>query len=206
VWKKAETNMRAFLKTFKIPFVEALGEAAFYGPKMDLMCKTAIGHEWQLATIQLDYIMPERFGLTYTAPDGSEAPVVMIHKAMAGSLERFLGILLEHFYGNLPVWMSPIQVHIVPVASRHRTAAARFAKKLSASAVRVYVDDANETVGNKIRKATMLRVPYLLVFGDKEKALTKLAVRIRGVNTVKSMSLSAFVKRVQNDISKRKRA
>jgi threonyl-tRNA synthetase len=203
VWKKAETIMERFLVKHEIPFEKALGEAAFYGPKMDLMAKTAIGHSWQLATIQLDYIMPERFGLTFIDKKGKEARPVMIHKAMAGSLERFIAILLEHYGGNLPVWLSPIQVHIIPVASRHRSAAERLRKEFSAAEIRVDVDHANETVGYKIRKASHNRIPYVIVLGDKEAKGTKLAIRVRGSTRVRVAGKKRFIESLRQEAAKR---
>ncbi len=203
VWKKAEQTMESFLKRHAIRYERAEGEAAFYGPKMDLMAKTAIGHNWQLATIQLDYIMPERFGLKYVDRHGKDAQPVMIHKAMAGSLERFMGILLEHYAGNFPTWLAPIQVAIVPVGSRHVKPAEKLAKELRAAGIRVSSDDANETVGYKIRKATQWKVPYLLVIGDKEAKATKLVVRVRGSDRLRTLTKKSFLDRVTTEITKR---
>ncbi|MFH1171667.1 MAG: threonine--tRNA ligase [bacterium] len=203
VWEKAETTMGSFLKRHAIPHTRAEGEAAFYGPKMDLMCTTAIGNEWQLATIQLDYIMPERFHLTYIDKGGKEARPVMIHKAMAGSLERFIAILLEHTGGNLPLWLSPVHVQILPVATRHRIGAIKLAKEFHLAGIRAYVDEANETVGYKIRTASRLRVPYVVVFGDKEAVSAKLAVRVRGTTSVRLVTKKRFFERVGVDIVKR---
>lgn len=204
VWEKAQSIMESFLKRHVIPYVRAEGEAAFYGPKMDLMCKTAIGHEWQLATIQLDYIMPERFHLTYIGKNGKETQPVMIHKAMAGSLERFIAILLEHYGGNLPLWLSPVQVQLLPVATRHAKHCEKLQKTFREAGIRSIIDDANETVGYKIRKATQLRIPFVIVLGDKESNATKLAVRVRGSDKVRTMATRRFIAECQETIVKRR--
>jgi len=204
VWEKAQATMESFLKRHTIPYERAEGEAAFYGPKMDLMCKTAIGHDWQLATIQLDYIMPERFKLSYIDKTGKEAQPVMIHKAMAGSLERFIAILLEHYGGNLPLWLSPVHLELIPVASRHEKPAKKLEKEFQAAGLRVHVDDANETVGYKIRKATRRRIPYVIVLGDKEARSAKLALRVRGSDRVKAIGKKRFLEMAQDQIRKRR--
>lgn len=204
VWKKAETTMERFLVKHAIPFEKAIGEAAFYGPKMDLMAKTAIGNSWQLATIQLDYIMPERFQLTYVDRKGNEARPVMIHKAMAGSFERFLAILLEHYGGNFPVWLSPVQAQLIPVASRHHKAVEKLAKTFRDVGIRAAADTVNETVGYKIRKASHLRIPHVVVVGDKESKGAKLAVRDRGRDRIRTVTTKRFIEELQTAIAKRR--
>ncbi len=203
IWEKAEAVLGDLLREFKIKYEEAPGEAAFYGPKIDFIAADVIGREWQLATIQLDFNLPERFNLTYNDKDGKEKRVAMIHRAILGSVERFLGVLIEHYAGAFPLWLAPIQVAIIPVASRHFRSAQRFSKILGASGIRAQVDKARETVGYKIRKSEKQKVPYMLVIGDKEMSLKILVVRKRGQAKVKKMSLKKFIVYLQKEIVKR---
>lgn len=203
VWEKSQALMRKLLSEKGIQAVEVEGDAAFYGPKMDIIAKTAIGHEFQISTIQLDFNMPERFELTYTDENGTEQRPVMIHKAMAGSLERFIGILIEHYAGNFPVWLAPVQVQIMSVGVDHVEAAHVMAKKLRAAGVRVAVDDANESVGKKIRSAEKMRVPYMLVLGDKELNSGELVVRIRGQEETVQTSVAEFTAKLQDSLRSR---
>lgn len=189
IWGKAETVLDNLLREFKIKYEEARGEAAFYGPKIDFIASDAIGREWQLATIQLDFNLPERFNLAYVDKDGKEKRPVMIHRAILGSVERFLGVLIEHFAGAFPLWLSPVQVTIIPVGTRHFASARKLGKLLSQSCIRTEVDEARETVGYKIRKAEKQKVPYMLVIGDKEMSLKTVAVRRRGQTKVQKMML-----------------
>ena len=196
VWEKSQALMRKLLREKNITFVEAEGDAAFYGPKMDVIATTAIGHEFQISTIQLDFNQPERFGLSYTDEDGKDQRPVMIHKAMVGSLERFMGILIEHFAGNFPVWLAPVQVQIISVGVDHIEAAHAMAKEFRGAGVRVTVDDANESVGKKIRSAEKMRVPYMLVLGDKEISSDNLQIRVRGRDDILAVPRNEFVRTV----------
>jgi threonyl-tRNA synthetase len=177
------------------------GEAAFYGPKLDFMTKDAIGREWQLATIQLDFVQPERFGLEYVAADGSRQRPVMVHRAILGSVERFLGILIEHYAGAFPLWLSPVQVSILPVADRHIDFGLALAKELEQIGLRVEVDTAAESVGKKIRNAEKSKVPLMLVVGDKEAEGGELTVRIRGEADQRMMTKQDFLSFVQEKIA-----
>ncbi len=203
VWARSEGALKEFLESKKLTYETALGEAAFYGPKLDFMIKDAIGREWQLATIQLDANMPERFGLSYTDSDGAEKRPIMIHRAILGSVERFLGILIEHYAGAFPTWLAPVQVAIIPVGSSHERAVAKLTKMLSEAGIRAHANLSRDTVGYKIRAAEREKVPYMLVVGDKEKSLRKLSVRIRGVQKLKAMTPKSFIARLQKEIARR---
>lgn len=203
IWQKSQALMRDLLREKEISFTEAEGDAAFYGPKMDVIAKTAIGHEFQISTIQLDFNQPERFGLSYTDEDGKEQCPVMIHKAMVGSLERFMGILIEHYAGNFPVWLAPVQVQIISVGGDHIEAAHAMAKEFRQAGVRVAVDDANESVGKKIRSAEKMRVPYMLVLGDKELNSGQLVVRVRGQEETVQTSVTEFTAKLQDSLRSR---
>jgi threonyl-tRNA synthetase len=212
LWKQSEEVLTKLLKQFKEPFEIGAGDAAFYGPKIDFIAKDAIGREWQLATIQLDFNQPERFGLVYTDKDGKDKQPVMIHRAVLGSVERFMGVLIEHYAGAFPVWLSPVQVAVVPVGIAHSKVGELVGKVLREAGMRVEIDTANETVGKKIRRAESGKVPYMLVIGDKEaKGLTaatfarkKFAVRIRGKKEMLTISGKQFLERVLKEIEKKK--
>jgi threonyl-tRNA synthetase len=176
-WDHAEAALEQALKRHEMEYVVSPGEGTFYGPKIDLHMTDAIGRSWQMGTIQLDYQMPMRFGLTYMGADNQEHHPVVIHRALLGSLERFIGILIEHYAGAFPVWLAPVQVRIIPVGEGHRDAARAVADRLSG--FRVEVDERDETVGKRIRDAEVEKVPYTVVYGDRESD-DALAVRERG--------------------------
>ena len=201
VWNMAENALRKVVTKTGWAHKEAKGEAAFYGPKLDFMLKDAIGREWQLSTIQLDFNLPERFALEYAGEDGGKHRPVVIHRAILGSTERFLGIMIEHYAGAFPTWLAPVQVQIIPVGKAHVRPGKKLEKLLLGTGIRAVCDDANESVGYKIRKAEKAKVPYMLVVGDKEKSLKKLTVRRRGEEKQKSMALGVFVKRLQKEIA-----
>jgi len=204
VWKKSQKLLEDILIDNKIEYKSAEGEAAIYGPKMDLISKDSLGREWQISTIQLDFIMPERFGLKYIDKDGKDKMPVMIHRALVGSPERFLGILIEHYAGVFPTWLAPTQVQIVPVGALHKKVSNKLALELEALGLRVYVDESDETVGKKIRNAEKSKVPYMLVIGDKEKDLKKLTVRRHGDREMENMSLKKFIEMIKGEIAERK--
>ena len=203
-WAKAEATLEKILKKDKVKYETAAGEAAFYGPKMDLIVKDAIGREWQLSTVQLDFSMPQRFGLEYIDAEGKKKTPVMIHRAIIGSPERFLAILLEHYGGALPVWLSPVQVAIIPVSSDFVKIGQKLAEEFEAENIRVEVDQANETVGNKIRQAEKQKVPYMLVMGEKEAKSKQLNVRIRGQKEVQAIDRKKFIEQVKEENGQRK--
>ncbi len=199
-WKKAEAALRAALDKNKVDYTEAYGEAAFYGPKADFIAKDVLGREWQLSTIQVDFIQPERLGLKYIGEDNAEHTPVVIHRAVTGSTERFLGVIIEHFAGAFPLWLAPVQVVMVPIADRHNAFAHEVAKQLTEKGFRVEVDDSGERMNNKIRLHTQQKVPYMLVVGDKEMEAGKVAPRTRDGEDLGAMSLADFVKRAEKEI------
>jgi len=204
LWDRAEEIILNIAKKNNLDYFEARGEAAFYGPKIDFMAVDALGREWQVATPQLDFVQPERFGLTYTDSDGQQKTPVMIHFALMGSLERFLSVYIEHTAGNFPVWLSPVQVQFVPVSTdKHLDGTRALAKECSDAGVRVYVDDAEETVGNKIRKSSKQKIPYVIVVGDKEIGGDDLTVRVRGKEEQETIEKGVFISRVLREIDER---
>ncbi|MDO8626509.1 MAG: threonine--tRNA ligase [Candidatus Magasanikbacteria bacterium] len=203
-WQKAEATLRELLKKNKVEHKEAIGEAAFYGPKMDIIAKDSLGREWQISTIQLDLNMPARFGLKYIDSDGKEKTPVMIHRALVGSPERFMGILIEHFAGAFPVWLAPVQVALLPVSEKHVAGAQKIAAEFRAAGIRVETDTADETVGKKVRNAAKQKVPYIVVMGDRELEGGEWAVRVRGVEEQLPIQKLDFIARVQDEIKKRR--
>jgi len=199
-WEKSQKILEEILIENNISYYKAEGEAAIYGPKMDLISKDSLGREWQISTIQLDFIMPQRFGLTFIDSDGKEKTPVMIHRAIVGSPERFMGILIEHYAGNFPAWLAPVQVKILAVGEGHIEYCEELAKKFKSEEVRVEIDANNETVGNKTRKAVNEKIPYILVVGDNEIASGKLAVRERGSREAKEMEFADLVKIIKKTI------
>jgi threonyl-tRNA synthetase len=180
-WEYAEGVLRRVLKEINVPFMEAENEAAFYGPKVDAQFTSVIGREETMSTIQLDFAAKTRFGLSYTDASGKENnEVFVIHRAPLSTHERFMAFLIEHYGGNWPVWLAPEQVRLAPVSEKHISGAWELAAEFQAAGVRVGVDDASETVGNKIRKAAGDKVPYVLVIGDKELGGGDFMVRVRG--------------------------
>ena len=180
------------------------GEGAFYGPKADILMQDALGREWQLGTIQLDYNAPERFVLTYVGEDNAEHRPVVIHRAMAGSFERFLAILIEHFAGAFPVWIAPEQVRVIPISDAQTDAARRVAARLEAVGIRVHVDDRSETLNYRIREGEVAKVPYMAVVGQREAESDSLALRVRGAGKKQEvMPVDAFVARVTEEVRSR---
>jgi threonyl-tRNA synthetase len=187
-WDMTEAALEEALKLNDIPYVVAPGEGAFYGPKIDLHMEDALGRHWQMGTIQLDSQMPSRFGLTYVGPDNREHPLYVVHRALYGSFERFIGILIEHYAGAFPVWLAPVQLRLIPVGEDHREAVHALQEKLEG--LRVDVDERDETVGKRIRDAEVEKIPYVVVYGDKESD-DSLAVRRRGGEQI-TLSLDAL--------------
>jgi len=191
-WQRAEESLRAALERQGRDFDVSPGEGTFYGPKIDFHITDAIGRSWQCGTCQLDFQMPERFGLTYTGADDEQHRPVLIHRALLGSMERFAGILIEHYAGRFPAWLAPQQAVVLPVADRHAAYAARVAAELRELGVRVTVDDRSESVGKKIRAAELARYPYMLVVGDREEEAGELAVRSHEEGELGAMAPQAF--------------
>lgn len=202
-WDTAVGMLRDIVAEKKVEAMDGTGEAAFYGPKLDFMAHDSLGREWQVATIQLDMQQPERFDLTCINEEGQKERIVMIHAAVMGSIERFLSILIEHTAGNFPVWLSPVQVRILPVSEKQAEYAAQVATELKAAGVRVEADLASESLGKKIRAAKGEKIPYLLVVGDKEIEDATVTVEMRGDEKLGAMSVAAFSERVLEEISTR---
>lgn len=202
-WDRVEKWAVEIMKRNNIEYYDGPGEAAFYAPKMDLMATDALGREWQLSTIQIDYVQPERFGLFYTDSDGSKKTPVMIHRAVLGSTERAMMILTEHFAGNFPLWLCPVQVAILSVSEKHIDYAKGISEKLRSKKFRIEQYFTNETLGNKIRKAQTEKIPYVIVVGDKEVSNNSLSVRLRGGQNLGEMSLDSLVERLDERISSR---
>ncbi len=204
-WKEAEEALAQALRANKLEYKEKPKEGTFYAPKIDIDVTDSLGRRWQLCTIQADLVMvPSLPGVEYTDEHGKKQRPVVIHRAIFGSFERFIGIMIEHLAGRLPTWLAPVQVAIVPVGSRHVKPSMKLSKTLNESGIRTHVNDANETVGYKIRKAEKMKVPYMLVIGDKETKSTKLHVRVRGKKTVSVMAKKSFVERLVKEIRDRK--
>ncbi|MSQ12240.1 MAG: threonine--tRNA ligase [Dehalococcoidia bacterium] len=201
MWDRAEGAMREVLKGLDLPHEEMPGEGAFYGPKIDFFVADALGREWQLGTIQLDYSLPERFELEYTAADGSRQRPVVLHRAMFGSIERFLGVLIEHFGGAFPVWIAPVQAVVVPIAERHVAYAEQVRATLHGAGLRVELDGRNERMQAKIRDAQLQKVPYMLVVGDREAAAGAVAVRLRSGEDKGALPLERVKELILEDVA-----
>jgi len=197
-WQLAENSLKNVLQRRGIPYKLIPGEAAFYGPKIDVKLVDAIGRLWQLSTVQFDFNLPERFELEYVGEDGKRHQPLMVHRALYGSVERFFGVLIEHYAGAFPVWLSPVQVVVVPIGEKHHAYANQVGEKLKAAGVRVHVDLRNEKMNAKIREHAMQKVPFQLVVGDKEMEAGEVNVRVRGQEKAEgSAKVEAFVERVK---------
>jgi threonyl-tRNA synthetase len=192
MWSKANRALRDALDASGLDYSVAEGEGAFYGPKVDFHFRDAIGRLWQLTTVQCDFALPERFEMEYTGEDNQRHAPVMIHRAILGSLERFSGVLIEHYAGAFPLWLSPEQVRLIPVADRHLGHARELAERFGAAGLRALVDEAHESVGKKIRTAQLMKTPYTLVIGDREIESGELTVRDREGNETPGIGVDAF--------------
>ncbi|MBX2860547.1 MAG: threonine--tRNA ligase [Vampirovibrio sp.] len=201
VWNQAEASLKEALDKSGLPYEVNEGDGAFYGPKIDFKIKDAIGRTWQLSTVQLDFNLPERFDLKYTDSDGQHKRPIMIHRAIFGSLERFAGILIEHYTGGFPAWLAPVQAAIIPIADRHLDKAQEVAKALQANDVRAKVDISAESMNYKIRQAQLNKVPYMLVIGDKESEAGTVAVRARIQGDMGTMPVETFQAALQKEIT-----
>jgi threonyl-tRNA synthetase len=203
MWEKAEELMRQAVKRVDIPMVTQIGNAAFYGPKIDFIIESSIGREFAISTNQIDLFMGTRFGLKYINSDGKEKTPVIIHRAPLGSHERFIGFLIEHFGGAFPVWLAPVQVTIIPISEKHNAYADKLLKQLHKLNLRVEVDNRSESMGSRIRDAENQKVPYLLIIGDKEIEVDKVAVRLRGKKDLGQMTIDAFTDRIGQEIKEK---
>ena len=203
-WDMAEDACRAAAATLGVPFTEEAGEAAFYGPKIDFVVKDVIGRDWQLGTVQVDYVLPECFDLSYVGSDNSPHRPVMIHRAPFGSLERFTGLLIEHFEGKFPTWLSPEQVRVLPISEKFLEAAESVTTQLAEAGVRVSLDSSSDKVGAKIRNARMERIPYMLVLGAKEVEAGTVSVRHRDKEDLGAKPLDEFIAEITAEIRERR--
>jgi threonyl-tRNA synthetase len=203
MWDKAEAALQRALDSRGLEYDLNEGDGAFYGPKIDLHMTDAIGRSWQLGTVQCDYYMPEQFGLAYVGADNAEHQPVMIHRALMGSFERFIGILIEHYAGEFPLWLSPVQALLLPIADRHLPYAQEVAAKLREDGLRAEVDERSESVGKKIREAELRKVPYMLVVGDQEQEQGKVALRRHREGDLGTVTADEFAARARDEIEHR---
>ena len=200
-WEIATDALRSALNDMGFEYVVNEGDGAFYGPKIDFHLEDSIGRTWQCGTIQLDFQNPQRFEMEYIGEDGAKHRPIMVHRVVFGSIERFIGILIEHFAGKFPVWLSPLQVKILPITDRQVEYATALAEQMKAKGIRVKVDDRSEKIGYKIREAQMEKVPYMLVVGEKEMEAGQVAVRRRDKGDMGAINADEFIATVLSDIA-----
>ena len=200
LWHKAEDSLRKAMEKENLAYEVDEGGGAFYGPKIDIKIKDALGREWQLSTIQFDFNLPERFGMTYIGEDGKEHRPFMVHRALLGSIERFFGILIEHYAGEFPLWLAPTQVAIIPVSQNFLEYAKDVAMDLNKAGIRYEIDERNEKIGYKIRDWETRKVTYMLVVGEKEKANGAVSVRKHKIGDQGSLALSEFIDKIVAEI------
>ena len=204
-WKKAETELKSVLKEIGYKnFVYDVGGAVFYGPKIDVKVNDSLGRPWQLSTIQFDFNLPSRFNMEYYGADGKKHTPFMIHRALLGSLERFIGVLIEHYGGAFPLWLSPVQIWVIPINSSHVKYAQEITKELKEQGLRVEIKIESETISKKIRNGEIQKIPYLIVIGDKELKSKKICVRQRGKRNIETISLTKFIKDTRIRIENKK--
>jgi threonyl-tRNA synthetase len=202
-WDLAEDACRKAAATLGVPFTEEPGEAAFYGPKIDFVVKDVIGREWQLGTVQVDYVLPVRFDLSYIGADNQPHRPVMIHRAPFGSMERFCGVLIEHFAGDFPAWLAPEQVRLVPISDKVADYARALLAKLKAEGFRATLDEHSDKLGAKIRRAELDKVPYTLVIGQKEAEANSVSVRSRARGDEGVMTADAYLAKLKTEVATR---
>ena len=200
LWETAEGALAKVLKDLGKEYVLNEGDGAFYGPKIDFHIKDCLGRDWQCGTIQLDFQMPERFDLTYIGEDGEKHRPVMLHRVIFGSIERFIGIITEHFAGAFPVWLAPVQAKILPISEKHLEYANKLKEELEKVGLRIEIDERNEKIGYKIREAQLEKVPYMLVVGDKEVENQSIGVRSRKDGDIGTMSIDKFTEKIQEEV------
>ena len=204
LWKKAENSLKYALNKLKLDYKLDVGGGAFYGPKIDIKIKDSIGREWQCTTIQFDFNLPERFDMTYVDQKGKKQRPFMIHRALLGSLERFIGVLIEHYAAAFPFWLSPVQIWIIPIGKKHEKYAKEIKKNLTELSFRMEIKNDNETVSKKIREGELQKIPYLLVVGDKEIKARTVAVRQRGKGDLGTMKLKKFIEKIKMELEAKK--
>jgi threonyl-tRNA synthetase len=206
MWDRAEVALQDALDQRGVQYDLNEGDGAFYGPKIDLHMTDSIGRSWQLGTVQLDYVMPERFDLAYTGADNDEHRPVMIHRALMGSFERFMGILIEHYAGEFPLWLAPLQALVLPVADRHNDYGRAVVERLAAAGLRARLDDRGESIGRKIRDAELAKVPYMLVVGDREAESDAAALRRHREGDLGTFPLDDIAARLEAEAAERRAA
>jgi len=204
MWDEAEESLLKAIEARELSYERIEGEAVFYGPKIDIHVRDALGRTWQLTTIQFDFNVPERFDLSYIGEDGKEHRPYMVHRALLGSIERFFGILVEHYGGAFPVWLSPVQVAMIPIVDRHIEYAEAVAERLGVAGLRVEVDDSSDRMGAKIRNAQVQKIPYMLVVGDREAEADQVNLRMRNEEVLGAMSVDEFIELAQEAIEARR--
>ena len=204
MWETAESQLRDILKELNIDFYEAEGEAAFYGPKIDIQIRTALNHDVTIPTCQLDFALPERFELEYIGEDGKAHRPVVIHRAILGSSDRFIAFLLEETKGNLPLWLAPTQIKILPITDNQRDYSIKLKEELQKEKIRVEVDDRNEKTGYKIREAQMQKIPYMLIIGPKEVEQNIVSIRSREDGDIGTMKIDDFKNKILEEIKNKK--
>ena len=203
MWETAENALKEALKEIKVDYKINPEDGAFYGPKIDFHIKDAIGRTWQCGTIQVDFAMPERFELSYIGEDGKEHRPVMLHRVIYGAMERFMGILIEHYAGAFPVWLSPVQAIILPVSEKFNSYAQKISSLLSENNIRAEISDESESLGKRIRRAEKQKIPYMLVVGEKEEKEKKITIRYRGEKEQKTMQVDKFMEKIIVEIKER---
>jgi threonyl-tRNA synthetase len=201
IWDEATEALREALDSHGLEYDVKEGDAAFYGPKIDIDVRDAIGRSWQLSTIQADFQLPERFDLEYVGADNERHRPIMLHRALLGSVERFMGVMIEHYAGNFPTWLAPLQVRVLPVATAHEEYAEAVRDRLAAAGVRVDVVGANDALGKRIRSSKMEKIPYILVVGDDDLAATTVGVNPRGGEVERGVGLTEFVGRITDEVA-----
>jgi threonyl-tRNA synthetase len=203
-WERATNALKMALEKKELSYTVDPGEGVFYGPKIDIKIKDSLNRSWQCSTIQVDFNLPERFDTVYRGSDGKEHKAIMIHRALMGSLERFFGVLIEHYAGIFPLWLSPVQVSILTIAERHDAYAQHVNKALKIAGIRAETNTDNEKIGYKIREATMRKVPYLIIIGDKELEEQKVTVRKRNGENIGPFTIDEFMAIIVKEIDSRK--
>jgi threonyl-tRNA synthetase len=202
-WDRAQKEIQEVADEMELDYFVAPGEASFYGPKIDFIIRDAIGRKWQLGTVQVDYVMPERFDLTYTGSDNDKHRPVIIHRAPFGSMERFTSILIEHFAGNFPLWLSPEQLRILPISDSQNDKAHEYASILKEQGIRLTVDDRSEQIGGKIRDAETAKIPYMVIIGAKEMENGTVSVRKHRKGDIGTFDFSDFLSKINTEISEK---
>lgn len=203
-WKLAEDSLKGALEELKLDYIINEGDGAFYGPKIDFHFEDSIGRTWQCGTIQLDFQLPQRFELEYTGSDGEKHRPIVIHRAIFGSIERFIGILIEHFAGKFPTWLAPIQVKVLPISDKFNNYCEKVIEKLESSGIRSEMDYRNEKIGYKIREARKERVPYIIVIGEKEEEKNSISLRSRNNGDEGTLELDVLIERINNEVKNKK--